>query len=55
MSERDTDKLLPTILVVEDDDAFRAILVQALAARGYEVRGAASQAAIASSVNKSVV
>jgi two-component system response regulator RegA len=41
MSERDTDKLLPTILVVEDDDAFRAILVQALEARGYEVRGVA--------------
>ena len=41
MSERDSDKLLPTILVVEDDDAFRAILVQALDARGYEVRGVA--------------
>jgi two-component system response regulator RegA len=41
MSERDTDKLLPTILVVEDDDAFRAILVQALEARGYDVRGVA--------------
>jgi two-component system response regulator RegA len=41
MSERDSDKLLPTILVVEDDDAFRAILVQALEARGYEVRGVA--------------
>ena len=45
MSERDTDKLLPTILVVEDDDAFRAILVQALAARGYEVRGVADAGA----------
>ena len=41
MSERDTDKLLPTILVVEDDDAFRAILVQALEARGYDARGVA--------------
>jgi two-component system response regulator RegA len=41
MNDRDTDKLLPTILVVEDDDAFRAILVQALEARGYEVRGVA--------------
>ena len=41
MSERDTDKLLPTILVVEDDDAFRAILVQALEARGYDVLGVA--------------
>ena len=39
MSERDTDKLLPTILVVEDDDAFRGVLVQALEARGFDVRG----------------
>ena len=45
MSERDSDKLLPTILIVEDDDAFRAILVQALEARGYEVRGVADAAA----------
>jgi two-component system response regulator RegA len=45
MSERDTDKLLPTILVVEDDDAFRALLVQALEARGYEVRGVADAGA----------
>ena len=45
MSERESDKLLPTILVVEDDDAFRAILVQALEARGYEVRGVADAGA----------
>ena len=40
MSERDS-RILPTILVVEDDDAFRAILVSALEARGYEARGVA--------------
>ena len=45
MREGDSDKLLPTILIVEDDDAFRAILVQALEARGYEVRGVADAAA----------
>lgn len=39
MSERDDARILPTILVVEDDDAFRAILVQALDARGYDARG----------------
>ena len=39
MSERDSARILPTILVVEDDDAFRGILVQALEARGYEARG----------------
>jgi two-component system response regulator RegA len=38
MTEREY-KLLPTILVVEDDEAFRAILVSALEARGYEARG----------------
>ena len=48
MSERDTSKVLPTILVVEDDDAFRVILVQALEARGYEVLGVGdAQSAIA--------
>ena len=40
MSDRDT-KILPTILVVEDDEAFRAILVKALDARGYDARGVA--------------
>jgi two-component system response regulator RegA len=43
VSERDS-KILPTILVVEDDDAFRAILVRALEARGYDVRGVADAA-----------
>jgi two-component system response regulator RegA len=38
MNERDA-RILPTILVVEDDDAFRAVLVKALEARGYDVRG----------------
>ena len=41
MSERETARILPTILVVEDDDVFRAVLVQALEARGYEVSGVA--------------
>jgi two-component system response regulator RegA len=40
VSERDS-KILPTILVVEDDDVFRNILVRALEARGYDVRGVA--------------
>ena len=40
MIDRDT-KILPTILVVEDDEAFRAILVKALDARGYDARGVA--------------
>jgi two-component system response regulator RegA len=39
MSERE-DKILPTILVVEDDDPFRALLVKALEARGYDAQGA---------------
>jgi two-component system response regulator RegA len=30
-------KIAPTILVVEDDDAFRSILVSALESRGYDV------------------
>ena len=37
-------KILPTILVVEDDDGFRNILVRALEARGYDVRGVADAA-----------
>jgi two-component system response regulator RegA len=41
MSERDATKILQTILIVEDDDTFRAVLVQALESRGYEVRGVA--------------
>ena len=40
MNDRDS-KILPTILVVEDDDAFRVLLVKALEARGYEARGVA--------------
>ena len=43
MSDRDS-KILPTILVVEDDDGFRNILVRALEARGYDVRGVADAA-----------
>jgi two-component system response regulator RegA len=39
MSERDASRILQTILVVEDDEPFRAVLVQALEARGYEVNG----------------
>ena len=34
MSDRDTDKLLPTILVVEDDDAIRNLLVEYLHEHG---------------------
>jgi two-component system response regulator RegA len=40
MSERD-ERILPTILVVEDDDAFRGLLVSALEARGYAAKGVA--------------
>jgi two-component system response regulator RegA len=40
MSERD-ERIQPTILVVEDDDAFRRILVSSLEARGYEAKGVA--------------
>jgi len=43
VSDRDS-KILPTILVVEDDDGFRNILVRALEARGYDVRGVADAA-----------
>jgi two-component system, response regulator RegA len=32
-------KMRPTILVVEDDNAFRSLLVSALDARGYDTRG----------------
>lgn len=34
-----SEKILPTILVVEDDDAFRSVLLSALEARGYDVLG----------------
>jgi two-component system response regulator RegA len=34
-----SSKILPTILVVEDDDAFRTVLVAALESRGYDVLG----------------
>lgn len=40
MNDRDS-KIQPTILVVEDDDAFRVLLVKALEARGYEAHGVA--------------
>jgi two-component system response regulator RegA len=32
-------RILPTIMVVEDDNAFRAVLVSALESRGYDVVG----------------
>ena len=32
-------RILPTILVVEDDDAFRGVLVSVLESRGYDVVG----------------
>jgi two-component system response regulator RegA len=32
-------RILPTILVVEDDDAFRAVLVRAFTARGFDAHG----------------
>ena len=32
-------RIVPTILVVEDDDVFRAVLVKALSGRGYEAEG----------------
>ena len=34
-------RIVPTILVVEDDDAFRRILVAAFEERGYEAQGVA--------------
>lgn len=37
-------RLQPSILVVEDDEAFRAVLVSAFDIRGYEARGAADAA-----------
>lgn len=37
--------ILPTILVVEDDDAFRTVLVRAFDARGYDACGAVDGAA----------
>ena len=40
MSDRE-EKILPTILVVEDDDALRGILVSAFEARGYDAKGVA--------------
>jgi two-component system response regulator RegA len=40
MNELDA-RIRPTILVVEDDDTFRRILVSALEARGYEAKGVA--------------
>ncbi len=37
-------KLQPTILVVEDDEAFRSVLLAAFDVRGFEARGAADAA-----------
>jgi two-component system response regulator RegA len=34
-------RIVPTILVVEDDNAFRAVLVKAFEERGYEAQGVA--------------
>mgnify|MGYP002784861183 CR=1 FL=1 len=34
-----SDRVLPTILVVEDDNAFRSVLVSALETRGFDVVG----------------
>lgn len=42
MSTADGTRILPTILVVEDDAPFRAILVRAFESRGFEVKGVAS-------------
>lgn len=38
-------RIVPTILVVEDDDVFRGVLVHALRERGYEAEGVADGAA----------
>ncbi len=38
-------RILPTILVVEDDDAFRGVLVRAFEGRGYDAFGVADGAA----------
>jgi two-component system, response regulator RegA len=40
-----SSKILPTILVVEDDDAFRKVLVAALETRGFDVLGVPDAAA----------
>jgi two-component system, response regulator RegA len=44
-------KIVPTILVVEDDDAFRSLLVHAFQERGYEAEGVADAAAAIRSAN----
>lgn len=47
MNDRES-RILPTILVVEDDDALRGVLVKAFDARGYDARGVAdAKAALA--------
>lgn len=38
-------RILPTILVVEDDDPFRSVLVRAFQERGYDASGVADAAA----------
>lgn len=42
---RDSPRLQPTVLVVEDDDVFCTVLVQALGPRGYDARGVGTGAA----------
>jgi two-component system response regulator RegA len=39
---RENPRLQPTLLVVEDDDVFCTVLVQALGRHGYDVRGVGS-------------
>jgi two-component system response regulator RegA len=41
MKRSASSKILPTILVVEDDESFRTVLVQALESRGYDAVGVA--------------
>ena len=36
---KDTSRILQTVLVVEDDESFRTMLVAALERRGYDARG----------------
>lgn len=47
-----TSRILPTILVVEDDNAFRAVLVSALESRGYDVIGVADAARAVASARR---
>lgn len=45
-------RILPTILVVEDDNAFRSVLVAALESRGYDVVGVADRAGAVATARK---